>query len=139
MTRARRLTRGHERSHVRAVASSASAVASTRASGRRSAVARPEPGGAFGDVRREGLDADAEIGQESPDERDRIGPAAPGVDEDLGIRARRQDQRLPPCPAEGLDRRGVVRVVRVEERDDDARVEDGYRHSRRSFRRDPLG
>jgi hypothetical protein len=33
----------------------------------------------------------------------------------------------------------VVGIVRVEERDDDAGVEDGYRHSRRSFRRVPLG
>jgi hypothetical protein len=33
----------------------------------------------------------------------------------------------------------VMHVSRVEERDDDARVEDGYRHSRRSFWRDPFG
>jgi hypothetical protein len=33
----------------------------------------------------------------------------------------------------------VMGVLSVEERDDDARVEDGYRHSRRSFCRVSLG
>jgi hypothetical protein len=33
----------------------------------------------------------------------------------------------------------VMRVVRVQERDDDARVENGYRHSRRSFWSAPFG
>jgi hypothetical protein len=33
----------------------------------------------------------------------------------------------------------MVRVARVKERDDDARVEDDYRHSPRSFCRDPFG
>jgi len=98
-----------------------------------------EPGGALGDACRERLDANTQVGQEPLDERDRVGPAAPGVDEDLGVRARGQDQLLPPCPADGSDRGGVVGVVRVEERDDKARVEDDYRHSRRSFRRDPFG
>lgn len=102
-------------------------------------MARPEPGGALRDLRREWRDANAQIGQESLDDRDRLGPVAPGIDKDLGVCAGGEDQLLPPRMTDGRDRRGVVRVVRVEKRDDDAGVEDDYRHSRRSFRREPFG
>src|SRR5207244_3308408 len=71
--------------------------------------------------------------------RVRVGPAAPRIDEDLRVRARGQDQLRPPRVPDGLDRRRVVWVACVEERDDDTRVEDDYRHSRRSFCRDPFG
>ena len=99
----------------------------------------PEPGGPFGDLLGERLDSNAQVGHESPHDRDRVRSAAPGVNEDLGVRARRQDQLLPTRLPDCRDRRGVVRVTCVEERDDDTRVEDGYRHSRRSFCRDPFG
>jgi len=99
----------------------------------------PEPGGQLGDLLGERCDADAQVRHESPDDRDRVGSAAPRIDEDLGVRARGQDQLLPPGVPDGLDPRRVVRVARVEERDDDARVEDDYRHSRRNFCRDPFG
>ena len=62
--RTRRLTCLHARSQAWAAASSASVVASTRAPGSRS------------------------------DHRDDIQPPAPGIREDLGVGARRQDQRV---------------------------------------------
>ena len=102
-------------------------------------MARPEPGGALRNLRRERRDADAQIGQESLDDRDRLGPVAPGIDKDLSVRAGGEDQLLPPHVTDGRNRRGVVRVARVEERDDDAGVEDDYRHSRRSRRSVPFG
>lgn len=102
-------------------------------------MAGPESGGPLGDIRCERLDPDAQVTHESLDDRDGVGSAAPGIDEDLGICARWQDQRLPMRLPDGHARRRMVRVARVEERDNDARVEDDYRHSRRSFCRDPFG
>ncbi len=100
---------------------------------------RSETGRALGDLRRQGLDTHTELGEESPDDGDRLRPATPRVDEDLGIPAGGKYQLLAAQPPDPADRRGVVGIVRVEERDDDAGIEDGYRHSRRSFRRVPLG
>ena len=100
---------------------------------------RSETGRTLGDICREGLDTDAELGQESSDDGDGLRPAPPRVDENLGISARGKYQLLAAEPADHPDRRGVVGIVRVEERNDDARIEDDYRHSRRSFCRVPLG
>ena len=99
----------------------------------------PESRGALRDVRRERLDADPQVRHELSHNGHRSEAAAPGVHEDLGVRAGRQDQRFASRLPHGGHRRGVVRVARVQQRDDDARVEDDYRHSRRSFRSDPFG
>ena len=87
----------------------------------------PEPGGQLGDLLGERCDADAQVRHESPDDRDRVGSAAPRIDEDLRVRARGQDQLLPPRVPDGLDRRRVVWVACVEERDDDTRRGTGMR------------
>ena len=100
---------------------------------------RSETGRALRDICREGLDTYAELGQELSDDGDGLWPVTPRVDEDLGMSARGKDELLAAQPPDHANRRGVVGIVRVEERDDDAGVEDGYRHSRRSFRRVPLG
>jgi len=55
---------------------------------------RSEPGRALGDLCREGLDTYAKLSQESSDDGDGLRPAAPRVDENLGISARGQDQLL---------------------------------------------
>ena len=102
-------------------------------------MACPESGGALCDVRRERLDVDAEVGHETPDDGDSTGAAAPGIDENLRIGAGRQDQPLSAHPRERGHGGRMVRVAAVEQRDDDARVDDDYRHSRRSFFRDPFG
>ena len=102
-------------------------------------MAGPEPCRALCDVRRERLDPDTQIGHETPDDGDRLGTTTGGIDEDLRVRTRGQDQRLAARLAYAGHGRGVVGVARVEQRDDDARVEDDYRHSRRSFWRDPFG
>ena len=102
-------------------------------------MAGPESGGPLGDIRCERLEPDAQVTHESPDDRDGVGSATPGIDEDLGVCARRQDERFTACLPYGDYGGGVVRVAGVEQRDDDARVEDDYRHSRRSFCRDPFG
>ena len=102
-------------------------------------MAGPEPRGAFCHVCRQRLDPDAQIGHETSDDGDRLGATAGGIDEDLGIGTRRQDQRLAARLSESGRSRGVVGVARVEQRDDNTRVEDDYRHSRRSFWSDPFG
>ena len=102
-------------------------------------MAGPEPRGALCHVRRERLDPDTQIGHETSDDGDRLRAVAGGIDEDLGVRTRRQNQRLTACLAYSGHGRGVVGVAGVEQRDNDARVEDYYRHSRRSFWRDPFG
>lgn len=100
---------------------------------------RPELCGAFRDVGREWLDAHAQIGHELPHDRDRIPPAPPGIHQDLRVRACREDQRLLARTPEGGHRCRVVRVAGVEQGNDDARVENDYRHSRRSFFRAAFG
>ena len=102
-------------------------------------MSRPEVGRACGKVRGEGLDTDSQLVEESPDDADGLDPGTPGIDEHLGVRAGRQDQLLPAHATDGVDRCPVMGVLGVQERDDDARVEDAYRHSLRSFRRAPLG
>ena len=102
-------------------------------------MAGPEPRGTLSDVRRERLDPDAQIGHETSDNGDRLGSTAGGIDEDLSVGTRRQDQRLAARLTESRHGRGVVGVARVEQRDDNTRVEDDYRHSRRSFWSDPFG
>ena len=96
-------------------------------------MAGPEPRGAFCDIRRERLDPDAQIGHEASDNGNRLRATAGGIDEDLGVGTRWQDQHLAARLAYTGYGRGVVGVARVEQRDDDARVEDDDRHSRRSF------
>ena len=98
-----------------------------------------ESGGALGDVRRERLDVDTQVGHESPDHGDSTEAPTPGIDEDLGVGARGQDQGLPAPLPDGSHGGRVVRVVGVEQGNDDARVDDDYRHSRRSFCRAPFG
>ena len=98
-----------------------------------------ESGGALSDVRRERLDVDAQVGHETPDHRDSIGTAAPGIDENLGVGAGRQDQPLSASLRERGHGGRMVRVAGVEQRNDDTRVDDDYRHSRRSFFSDPFG
>ena len=102
-------------------------------------MAGPEPGGAFCDVRRERLDPDTQVGHEAPDDGDRLRATTRGINEDLGVGTRREDQHIAARLTESGRGRGVVGVARVEQRDDDARVEDDYRHSRRSFWSDPFG
>ncbi len=102
-------------------------------------MAGAESGGALGDVRRERLDVDAQVGHETPDDGDSIGAAAPGIDENLRVGAGRQDQPLSARLRERGHRGRMVRVAGVEQGDDDARVDDDYRHSRRSFFSDPFG
>ena len=98
-----------------------------------------ESGGAPGDVRRERLDVDTQVGHETPDDGDSIGAAAPGIDENLRMGAGRQDQPLSAHLRERGHGGRMVRGAAVAQRDDDARVDDDYRHSRRSFFRDPFG
>ena len=85
-------------------------------------MAGPEPRGALCDVRSERLDPDAQIGHEPSDDGDRLGATAGGIDEDLGVRTRGQDQHLATHSAYTGRSRGVAGVARVEQRDDDARV-----------------
>jgi hypothetical protein len=70
------------------------------------------------------LDVDAQVGHELPDDGDRLRSATPGIYEDLGVRARRQNEGVTACLPHGGYGGGVVRI---------AGVEDDYRHSRRSF------
>ena len=100
---------------------------------------RPEPRGPFSDVCRERLDVDTQIGHEAPHDGDRILSTAPGIHEDLRVRTHRQDQALPPRLCDGGHGCRVMHIARVEQRNDDTRVEDNYRHSRRSFFRAPFG
>ena len=96
-------------------------------------MAGPESRGALRGVGCQRLDVDTQVRYELPDDGDRVGSATPGIYEDLGVRARRQDERFTACLPYGGYGGGVVRVAGVEQRDDDAGVEDDYRHSRRSF------
>lgn len=100
---------------------------------------RPNPRGALGDGRREWLDANAQIGYQPSHDGDRSRSAAPRIHEDLRVGARRQDQGVLSRFAHGGHGRGVTRVARIEQGDDDARVENDYRHSRRSFSTAPFG
>ena len=102
-------------------------------------MAGTQPGGALGDGCGQGLDPDTQIREEALDDGDRVRAASPGVDQYLGVRTGGNDQLLAACPTDRLDGRRVVRVLTIEKRDDNARVENDYRHSRRSVRRDPLG
>ena len=85
------------------------------------------------------LDVDTQVGHELPDDGDRLRSPTPGIYEDLGVRACRQDESFTAGLPYGGYGCGVVRVAGVEHRDDDAGVEDDYRHSRRSFCRVPFG
>ena len=98
-----------------------------------------ESRGALRGARSQWLDVDTQVGHELPDDGDCFGSATPGIDENFGVRARRQDEHLATYLPDGRARRRMVGVACVEERDDDARVEDDYRHSRRSFCRAPFG
>lgn len=102
-------------------------------------MAGPESRGALCGVSCQGLDVDTQVGHELSDDRDRLGSATPRIYEDLGVRARRQDECFTACLPHGGYGGGVVRVAGVEQRDDDAGVEDDYRHSRRSFCSVPFG
>lgn len=102
-------------------------------------MAGPESRGPLRGVCGQRLDLDAQVGHELPDDGDRLGSATPGIDEDLGVRARRQNECFTACPPYCGDGGGVVRVAAVEQRNDDAGVEDDYRHSRRSFCSVPFG
>jgi len=102
-------------------------------------VAGRESRGALCGVRCQRLDVDTQVGHELPDDGDRLGSATPGIYEDLGVRARRQDECFTACLPYGGDGGGVVRVAGVEQRDDDPGVEDDYRHSRRSLCSVPFG
>ena len=93
----------------------------------------PESRGVFRGVGSQRLDVDTEVGHELPDDGDRLGSATPGIHEDLGVRARGQDECFTARLPYGRYGGGVVCVAGVEQRDDDAGVEDDYRHSRRSF------
>ena len=99
----------------------------------------PEPCRAFCDLRRERLDPNAQIGHETSDDSDCLGATTGGIDADLSVRTRGQDQHFAARLAYAGHGGSVVSVARVEQRDNDARVEDDYRHSRRSFCRDPFG
>ena len=98
-----------------------------------------ESGGALGDVRRERLDVDTQVGHETPDDGDSIGAAAPGIDENLRIGAGRQDQPLSAHLRERGHGGRMVRVAAVDASVVVALLDDDYRHSRRSFFRDPFG
>lgn len=100
---------------------------------------RPKPRGALGDLCRERLDADTKIGHESRHDGDRILSTAPGIHEDLRVRARRQHQGLPARLSYGRHGHRVMQVTGVEQGNDDTCVEDDYRHSRRSLFRAPFG
>jgi len=102
-------------------------------------VAGPESRGALRGVSCQRLDVDTQVGHELPDDGDRFWSATPGIYEDLGVRARRQDECFTACLPYGGYGGGVVGVAGVERRDDDAGVEDDYRHSRRSFCSVPFG
>ena len=96
-------------------------------------MAGPESRGALRGGSCQWLDVDTQVGHELPDDGDRLGSATRGIYEDLSIRARRQDECFTACLPYGRDGGGVVCVAGIEQRDDDASVEDDYRHSRRSF------
>lgn len=96
-------------------------------------MAGPESRGALRGVGCQRLDMDTQVGHELPDDGDRLRSATRGIYEDLGVRARRQDQCFTACQPYGGYGGGVVSVAGVEQRDDDPSVEDDYRHSRRSF------
>ena len=100
---------------------------------------RPEAGRPRGKIGGEGCDPDSCFIEESPDHANRLHPCTPGIDEHLGVRAGRQNQLLAARVIDGVNGGPVMGVLAVEEGDDDARVEDRYRHSLRSFRRAPLG
>lgn len=102
-------------------------------------MARPQPGRALGDVGGERFDVDAEVGQESLHDRHCLWSAAPWVHEHFGVGAGWEHEVFAPEPVNGGNRRHVMRIAGVEECDHDARVEDDYRHSRRSFSRAPFG
>lgn len=61
------------------------------------------------------------------------------TNEHLRERARREQLVIGSTRLQRGDRGGMVRVARIEERDDDAGVEDYAGHSRRSFFRYPFG
>ena len=101
-------------------------------------MAGPESRGALRGGSNQRLDVDTQVGHELPDDGDRLGSATRGIYEDLGVGARRQDECFTASLPYGGYGGGVVRVAGVEQRDDDAGVEDDYRHSRRSFCRVPF-
>ena len=90
-------------------------------------------GSAAGDVPGDGFHLDRQCCKHLVDDRHRLHPAASRADEDLGIGARRQDQALASHCGQGGDRPTVMRVLRIEETDHDAGVDDDHRHSRRSL------
>ena len=89
--------------------------------------------GRLGNAVRERLYANAQVRYETFDDLDRSGSMARGVDERLGIGADRQHHDVPMGARERGPGSRVMGVVRIEERDDDAGVENDYRHSPRSL------
>jgi hypothetical protein len=75
------------------------------------------------DRRGQRFDADREVREERLDRADCLGPSAIRRDEDLGVRRGGNQQLVVLVLGEGLNRRTVKRIVGIEKRDDDRRVE----------------
>ena len=127
---------GHPASVVsRRAAPSSTAVATTSASGRRNFVPcwALIPAAVAAISRVAGSTRAGRLQETRRPWQPRSHPAGT-PDEYFGVGRSRDRQLVAPTPSEGHPRpgRGVVCVVRIENRDDDAGVEDRQRHSRRS-------
>jgi hypothetical protein len=79
------------------------------------------------------------IRHEAPYDSDGLRSAPPRVNQDFRIRARWNDEFIGTRSGYRFDGCRMVGVIASEERNHHACVENDYRHSRRSFRREPLG
>ena len=92
-----------------------------------------------GDLSRDGFDPDRQGIEQVVDDRYRFGPTAAWPDKAFGVGRCRQDQSSAAVTrlSQSADAHLMVRVACVEQRDDDARVEDRQSHSSRSWSSSP--
>ena len=99
----------------------------------------PQSRRSLGNISSDRFDANREVDNELSRRVHRGWAAASRADEHVRIRAGWEDHVIGLQPDQRGNRPAVMRIGRVKERDRDARVENDYRHSRRSPARYPEG